>query len=215
MQSLQAVKELQRKPSPAGRPQPLAFFKGVLWMGSWETNKLYAIDPQSWAVKEEVQAPGRPFGLAAFGDAIAVVVALDDDDRYLFRFAPGRGFDNKIACPDFTGSHLASDGRTLYLCQQGRRRILELDSNGSAKREIALTTSCPGFAFDDRGESFMIAGDEEFENLEFGRVDLAQATAALTPSASVPCDGVRALTFDGNNWWTSDREIAQIVAFNR
>jgi sugar lactone lactonase YvrE len=209
---MQNVKEVNRQPSPGGRPQPLAFYGGQLWVGSWDTDKLYAIDTKDWDVVDEIAAPGKPYGLAKFGDALSVVVALDDDDRYLFRFRPGRGFDNKVACPDATGSHLAADGTTLYLCQQGKRRILALDGRGGVQREIALPVRCGGFAFDDSGKAFMLAADEEFEKLEFARVDLQPGVAAVDPIASVPFDG-RALTFDGSTWWTSDREEGEIVAF--
>jgi len=209
---MQNVKEISRQPSPGGRPQPLAFYGGQLWVGSWETDKLYAIETKNWDVVDEIAAPGRPFGLAKFGDALAVVVALDDDDRYLFRFRPGRGFDNKVACPEMTGSHLAADGSTLYLCQQGKRQILALDDRGVVQREIALASRCGGFAFDGSGNSFMLVADEEFESLEFARADLQQSPASTEPIATVPFDG-RALTFDGSTWWTSDREEGQIVAF--
>jgi hypothetical protein len=209
---MQNVKEINRQKSPAGRPQPLAFYGGQLWVGSWDTDKLYAIDTKDWDVVDEIAAPGKPYGLATVGDALSVVVALDDDDRYLFRFRPGRGFDNKVACPDVTGSHLAADGSTLYLCQQGKQRILELDGRGAVLREIALPARCAGFAFAGAGSAFMIAADEEFENLEFGRIDLRQSAATFEPVAVVPFDG-RALTFDGTMWWTSDRDKGEIVAF--
>ena len=143
-----------------------------------------------------------------------VVSIGDDDDRYLYRFDPERGFDpdSKTACPDFTGSHLAADGDTLYLCQQGKRRILALDASASVVREIALTTRCAGFAFGAGGECFMISGDEEFENLAFARLDLRENTAADASLAKVPFDA-RALAFDGAQWWTSYREAGEIVSF--
>lgn len=212
---MQSVKEIQSQPAPAGRPQPLAFFGGKLWVGSWDSDKLYGIATKDWDVVDEVRAPGRPYGLAALGDGLSVVVSLDDDDRYLFRFIPGRGFDpaSKIACPDFTGSHLASDGNALYLCQQGKQRILALDDRGGVQREITLPTRCGGFAFDAIGRSFMIAADEEFEKLEFARIDLQQSAPPAQPIAALPFDG-RGLTFDGNNWWSSHREQGEIVEFS-
>jgi hypothetical protein len=209
---MQDIKEINRQPAPAGRPQPLAFLNGRLWIGSWDTDKIYAVDTKDWDVVDEVAAPGRPYGLARHGDALSVVVSLDDDDRYLFRFAPGRGFDGKTACPDVTGSHLASDGKTLYLCQQGKRRILALDDQGKATREIALPERCGGFAFDASGRSFMIAADEEFEKLEFAPIDLSQSTPKLDPIARVTFDG-RGLTFGENEWWSSNRDEGEIVAF--
>jgi hypothetical protein len=211
---MQTIKELSRHASPAGRPQPLAFHAGTLWMGSWETDSLYAIDPQTWAVAQAVEAPGKPYGIAPFEGALSVVVSIGaDDDRYLYRFDPQRGFDpdSKTACPDFTGSHLAADGDVLYLCQQGKRQILALDAGANVSREIALTARCAGFGFAN-GECFAITADEEFENLEFARFDLRGSTAAAAALASVPFDA-RALAFDGTQWWTSHREASEIVAF--
>jgi DNA-binding beta-propeller fold protein YncE len=209
---MQNVKEQQRHPSPGGRPQPLAFFNGQLWMGSWDTNKLYAIDPTSWSVAAEVDAPGKPFGLATFAGAFYVVVSDDEDDRYLYRFTPGSGFDGRTPCPDFTGSHLASNGTSLYLCQQGNQRILEIDAQANVKREIALPARCAGFNFDASGTAFMITADEEFEQLAFATIDLRESQPAANPVANVPFD-VRALVSDGKLWWTSHREASEIIAF--
>ncbi len=184
-------------------------------MGSWDTDTVYAIDPQSWSVTAEFAAPGRPYGIAAFGADLWVVVSLgEDDDRYLYRFDPQRGFDtdSKVACPDFTGSHLAANGSTLYLCQQGKQRILVLGPNASVQREIALPIRCAGFGFDTKGDCYMIAADEEFEHLEFARLNVSESTPAAEPFANVPFD-VRALAFDGTQWWTSQREDGEIVAF--
>ena len=58
---MQNVTEVLRRASPAGRPQPLAFLEGRLWIGSWDTDRVYAIDPKTWTVVEEFAAPGRPF----------------------------------------------------------------------------------------------------------------------------------------------------------
>lgn len=212
---MQNVQEQQRRPSPAARPQPLAFYRGHVWMGSWDTDRLYAINPKTWSVEDEVAAPGRPYGIAPFGDGLSVVVSIGaDDDRYLYRFVPGKGFDpaSKTACPDFTGSHLAADGGELYLCQQGNKRILVLDASAAVQREIALPTRCAGLGFGASGESFVISADEEFENLAMARFDLRASAPALEPIATVPFDA-RALTFDGAAWWTSEREAGEIVSF--
>jgi hypothetical protein len=89
---------------------------------------------------------------------------------------------------------------------------LALDARGGVQREIALPVRCGGFAFDASGNPFMLTADDEFENLEFARADLQQSVAVVEPIASVPFEG-RALTFDGSTWWTSDREVGEIVAF--
>jgi sugar lactone lactonase YvrE len=212
---MQNVEELVRQPAPAAKPQPLAFYRGKLWVGCWDNHKIYGIEPNDWDVTDEVEAPGRPYGIAAHGDGLRVVVALEDDDRYLFRFDPGRGFDasSKVACPDVTGSHLASDGTTLYLCQQGKRRILALSERGEATREIQLPTRCAGFAFGSTGGAYMIAADEDFDNLEFARFDITQSAPKVTPLATISPEA-RGLAFDGSSWWTSLREENEIFGFS-
>lgn len=212
---MQKITEIARQPAPAGRPQPLAFFGGRLWVGCWDVDKVYGIEPKDWDVVDEVKAPGRPYGLAAYGDGLTTVVALGDDDRYLFRFTPKGGFDeaSKKPCPEVTGSHLASDGKTLYLCQLGKRRILALDDDWNVTREIALPTRCAGFNFDSSGQSFMITADEEFEKLEFARIDVRESAPAAEPIGVLPFDG-RGLAFDGTNWWSSVREEGEIASFS-
>ncbi len=213
---MQTAIELHRHSSPATRPQPLAYLAGTLWMGSWDTDHLYAIDPNGWTVREEIAAPGRPYGLAAIGNELRVVVALgEEDDRYLFRFVPGQGFDesSKTACPDFTGSHLAAQGEHLFLGQMHDRRILVLDGQGAILRQIALPTRCGGFGFGPGGRFFMISGDEELEHLRFGTLDVTQAAPQFEGIASID-DNARCLAHDGTRWFTSLRESNEIATFS-
>jgi len=212
--NMQSVKELARHRSPGSRPAPLTIHGKTLWTGSWDTDHLYAIDPKTWQVLEEAAAPGKPYGLAAVGDELRVVVSIgEEDDRYFYRFVPGQGFDpeSKIACPDFTGSHLAYDGTTLYLGQMGNRRILALGADGSILREIALPTRCGGMGF-RAGTFYIISADKEFENLQLATLDLQVSNPALAPVAAIPFDA-RSLAFDGNAWWTNHREASEIVSF--
>ncbi len=211
---MQTFEETARHRSPGGRPQPLAFHGGVLWIGSWDTDRLYAMDPHSWTILQEIAAPGRPYGLASVGESLFAVVALDDDDRYLFRFSPGGGFDasSKSPCPDVTGSHLAADGASLYLCQQGKRRILAIDDAANVQREIALPARCGGFAFDAPGSCAIISADADFDELALARIDVREASPAAEPIAPLPADA-RGLAFDGKQWWTSLREEGDVIAF--
>jgi hypothetical protein len=189
-------------------------YDGTLWMGSWETNRVYAIDPATWRVTAEFEAPGTPFGLARLGDELRAVISLgDDDDRYLFRFKPGSGFDldSKTACPEMTGSHLAVHGNTLFLGQMHNRRILVMDGDYAISREIALPTRSGGFGF--AGDTLhFISADDEFEKLQFGTLDVSQQAPPFVPLADLELD-VRSLAFDGEAWWTSHREANEIVAF--
>ena len=212
---MQDVKELTRRPAPGARPQPLAFDGTFLWTGSWETDHIYQIDPKTGATVAEFPAPGKPYGLAFFGGELRVVVAIgDDDDRFLFRFKPGAGFDmeSKVACPDFTGSHLASDGESLYLGQMHDRRIVVMDAGGKIEREIPLPTRIGGMGFRE-GTLYIIAADEEFENLRLATLDERQSAPQAVEVAIIPFDA-RSLAYDGSAWWTNHREASQIVSFS-
>src|SRR5271166_4227187 len=103
METLTDIREIRRVPAPGPEPLGLAFAGATLWIASREAHELYAVDPATWTVGEEVPAPGAPFGIATGKDGIRVVIGFgeDDDDRYIYRFVPGRGFgSNRIECPD-------------------------------------------------------------------------------------------------------------------
>ncbi len=211
---MQDIKELVRHPAPGGRPQPLAVYDGTLWIGCWDTAKLYAIDTKTWTVSDTVDAPGKPYGLVSLDGAMSVVVSLgEDDDRYLYRFAPGRGFDeaSKAACPDFTGSQLATDGTSLYLAQMGNGRILVLDAHGTVKREIPLPTRIAGMCFDG-GTFYAISADDDFDVLQFGTMDISSEEPVFTGIARVAPEA-RGLAFDGTSWWTNYRELSETISF--
>ena len=141
METLHAITELRRLPSPAPLPLGLAVDGETLWMASRETHRLYAIDMNTWTVSDEAQAPGAPFGMTIVGDEIRVVMGYGEKqhDRYIERFIAGHGFKSeKIECPDLTGSHLAFDGDTLFLSQMSYSKIVALDGAGAVLREIEL-----------------------------------------------------------------------------
>lgn len=210
------MKELQRLASPGGRPQPLAFHNGRLWVGTWDTDQLYAIDPATGTVSSEFKAPGRPYGLATLGEELRVVIAIGpEEDRFLFRFHPENGFDesSKTPCPDFTGSHLASDGAKLYMTQLGKRRMIQIDDDAKIVREFPFPVRCLGIGFRPGGDFYMITADDEWENLALATADLN--APALQPKAVGNLnEEARGLAFDGSTWWTSYREASQIVSFS-
>jgi outer membrane protein assembly factor BamB len=215
MNVARTIRETRSFGSPAGRPQPLAVHGGALWVGCWDTARLYALDPHTGAVREEHEVPGKPFGLASYGGALRAVISLgDDDDRYFFTCVPGAGIDleSKTACPDLTGSHLAADGDTLYLGQMTNGRILALDAAGTIVREIPLPTRCAGFGFGG-GASYMISTDDEFEDLTLATFTFREAQPQFEAIAALPTEA-RSLAFDGTSWWTNLREANRIVAFS-
>jgi hypothetical protein len=211
---MQTTSELHRRPSPAQRPFGLAKFEGSLWMGSWETDRVYVMDSQTLQVRKEIQAPGRPYGMAAVGDEIRAVVAHgDEDDRYLYRVRNG-AYDlaSKTPCPDLTGSFMTARGSTIYLGQMHYQRILEMNSDYAVRREIALPTRCAGFAFGPDGRFYMISTDDEFENLKFGTLDVTQDRPRFESIRPLP-DEARYLLHDGAMWWTSLRDANEIATF--
>ena len=207
------IKELSRLPSPAPRPQALACDGTTLWMGSLETQRLYAIDTEHWTVGEEAQAPGRPYGLAVVGDELRALCGTpEDDDRYIHRFVPGHGFKKLFACPEDTGSQLSYDGEFLYMSQWYKRRILELDAQGSVRRTIALNHQICGQVIVDGAFYAVTVEDETTNDYWLTRVDARGDSVECKDLLRIPF-AARALAFDGERFWTNHRENHEIVAF--
>ena len=213
---MQNVSESLRLPSPAPRPQALAFDGEKLWMGSIETDRLYAINPLQWTVIEEDNVPGKPWGMTVLGDELRVVCGVgEEDDRVIKRFVPGHGFKTQevIACPEATGSQLSYDGTLLYLSQWYNRRILGLDERGSVVRTIDVPHQICGQVFADGGFYLVTTDDEDSGEYFLTRVS-ANGEARSEDLARIPF-AARALAFDGTRFWTNHREANQIVAFDR
>lgn len=208
------IQEDRRFAAPGPEPLGLAFNGTTLWIASREAHRLYAVDPATWKVGEEAEAPGAPFGIAVSRDELAVVIGLgdDDDDRYIYRFVPGRGFSGGgIACPDLSGAHVAFDVGTLYLSQAHNRKILALDAHGGVDREISLDRRPVGMTIVD-GMFYLVTVDIDFKNHELTKMDARGETPRVTSLASIPFRA-RGLAFDGQRFWTGHRDANEIVAF--
>jgi len=208
------VSEILRFPAPGPEPLGLAFDRTKLWVSSREAHRLYALDPATWIVLEEAEAPGAPFGIAVMGDELRVVVGFgnDDDDRYVYRFIPGQGFQSdRIECPDLSGVHLAFDGTTLFLSQAHNRRILGFDDRGAVISETRLERVPVGMTIVD-GSFYLIAADKNFKNPQLTKMVANGEAPQVTPLASIPFNA-RGLTFDGSRFWTGHRKNNEIIAF--
>jgi len=105
--------EKRRQASPAVTPQALAWDgkKKVLWMGSRDLRRIYAIDAESWAVVEEREAPGVPWAAVAINGEVRFTIGEGaDDDRYVYRYTPEGGFSKMFTCPDLLDRTSASTG---------------------------------------------------------------------------------------------------------
>ena len=212
---LPTINEIQRQVSPATTPQALAWHDGQLWFGSRDLRRVYRMDPENWKVVVEVEAPGIPWAAVSVGDALWFTLGEGaDDDRYLHRYVPGKGFADGpgIPCPEFTGSYLSCDGRNLYLSQWYKHRILKLDSDGNIIREIAVGAEISGHAFVD-GLIYVLCGTEQNGgDWRLAQLDPGEAAPEVHDLAHVPFQ-CRSLAFDGTRFWTNHREADRIVRF--
>ncbi len=208
------IRETARHPAPGPEPLGLAFDGPTLWIASREAHRLYAVDTATWAVRQEFQTPGAPFGIAVGKGELRVVIGFghDDDDRYIYRFVPGRGFDiDGVECPDRSGVHLAFDGDTLFLSQAHNMKILSLDPSGAIKREIRLDRRPVGMTTAG-GLFYLITADTDWKNHQLATVDARAESPAVTALATIPFRA-RGLAFDGYHFWTGHRDANEVVAF--
>ena len=212
---LSAIKETKRLGSPAITPQALTWHKGELWMGSRDLRRIYRLEAGTFAVIEEIEAPGIPWAAVSTGDSLWFTLGEGpDDDRYLRRYANGKRFSEaeRIACPEFTGSYLSYDGEHLYLSQWYKHRILKLDAAGHIVREIAVDAEISGHVFVD-GSIYVLRGTEQNGgDWRLAKLNPGEAIPQVEDLARVPFQ-CRSLAYDGERLWTNYREADQIVCF--
>jgi hypothetical protein len=211
---LRSINERRRLPSPAATPQALTCHGDALWMGSRDLRRIYAINVKTWTVVQETDAPGIPWAAVATNGSFRFTIGEGpDDDRYLRSYDPAKGFgEDRIACPEFTGSYLSFDGDHLYLSQWYKHRILKLDATGNILRVIDVGAELCGHVSVD-GLIYVLRGAEKpNEDWRIARLDPRQETPKVEDLARVPFP-CRSLTFDGANFWTNHRAANEIVSF--
>ncbi len=212
---LPTVVERGRFPSPAPAPQALAWYGNKLWIGSRDQRRIYAIDPRRWEVLEEKESPGIPWAAVATNGALRFTIGEGpNDDRYICRFSRNTGFSgqDKIACPEFTGSYLSYDGENLFLSQWYNHRILKLDASGNIIRVIDIGAEISGHAFVD-GMIYVLRGTEQNgESWTIARLDPREETPEVKDVAIVPF-ACRSLAFDGEFFWSNYRAKDTIISF--
>lgn len=210
------IQELKRLASPAPKPQSLAWDGSVLWMGSRQTRRVYAINPVTWSVDWETAAPGTPYGMTCVGSELRVLCGETDDSRIIRRCIPGQGFDEKfgIPCPDDTGSQLGHDGRRLHVSQWYAKKVLALAPDGKVERVISVPHEICGQVFAGGFLYLVTTDDEETNDYWLTRVDPRPVVPVIVDLVRIPF-AARALAFDGRVFWTNHREQNQIVSFAR
>jgi hypothetical protein len=216
-QTLSTIEELLRIPAPCPSPMGLACDGPDLWIGSFETNRIYGLVAQQGRVFEEAAAPGRPFGLTVTGDALRVVVGDSHtggaDERLIRRYIMGKDFkSDAIRCPEGTGSFLAYDGDRLYLSQRDNKVILELDDAGSVLRTIPVPRQITGMVI-VAGRFYLVTTESrEVDDYRLLCLDARGEQPEVQELASIGFTA-RGLGFDGTKFWTNSRDENQIVAF--
>jgi hypothetical protein len=207
--------ERQRFPSPLPTPQALAWQGNMLWVGSRALRRICAIDVETWTVVQQAEAPGIPWAAVGADGTIRFTIGEGiDDDRYIRRFVPETGFlqNDRIACPEFTGSYLSYDGKHVYLSQWYEHRILKLDANGNIQRSIDVGAEISGHVFAD-GLIYVLRGTEQDgESWHIARLDSREENPTVEDLAAVPF-ACRSLTFDGKNFWSNYRAKDTIISF--
>ena len=211
---MKEIEHVQRRPSPTVTPQALAWDGNHLWMGSRDLGRIYRVEIEPWKVLEEIEAPGIPWAAVSLGREIAFTIgAAPDDDRYLYRYAPGNGFTKSFPYPEFTGSYLSFDGEHLYLSQWYKGRILKLDSRGQVMDTIQLHGEISGHTFAN-GLLYVLHGTEkDGESWAITVVDPKELKPTEHDLAWVPF-ACRSLTFDGNRFWSNHRAANETISFS-
>jgi hypothetical protein len=212
-QTLPVVEELVRIPSPCP-PFGLACDGPNLWVGSNVTNRIYGLDSRNGKVFEECAAPQSPYGLAVTGDALRVIIADANDDRYLSRYVMGKDFKRSETCglPNHTGSSLAYDGDALFVCQRYDQKIVEIDGRGRAIREIPTPQMAAAMTI--VGGRFYLLASPSKESTDFTliRMDVRGDEPEIVELAAVRFSP-KALAFDGRRFWATDKKQNVIIAF--
>lgn len=207
------ITEIHRQPSPAPRPQSLAWDGQRLWMGSLETQRIYAIAPAEWRVTEFATAPGKPWGMTATDKDLRVLCGeTEEDHRVIRRYRSDKGFDDDaLACPQDTGSQLGYDGKNLHVSQWYNRSVLVLDRGGRVLKTYKAPRGICGQVFVGGMLYLLTTAAEETTEYFLTRLDVT--TGEATDVAEVPFQA-RALAHDGERFWTNHREQHEIVAFD-
>lgn len=209
------ITEKKRVASPTATPQALAWHNGNLWLGSRDLRRIYEIEPETFRVRQELDAPGIPWAAVSDGESIFFTLGEgENDDRYIRRFVPGKGFadDVHFACPDFTGSYLSYNGGHLYLSQWYKHRIVQLDMKGAILRSIDIAAEIAGHGYAN-GEMYVLRGTEQDgEHWRIARLDPREETPAVRDLARVPF-ACRSLTFDGEHFWSNHRAANETISF--
>ena len=209
---------LVRYPSPVQGPQGLAWDGESMWVTSAANGRLYQVDAKTWSVRHEYVPAHESLGVTYTGSDFRLVLApaidepdLERDHRYVYSFAPDLGFTECFPCPDFSGSFLAYADETLYISQAWDKKVIEVDATGAAVSEIRLERRPVGMTILN-GAFYLATVDEDWVEGRLQRLGVGAPASSIETLRSFPFKP-RSVAYDGERFWTADRNNHAIVSF--
>ncbi|HEY2711590.1 MAG TPA: hypothetical protein VGI60_03680 [Chthoniobacterales bacterium] len=212
------ISNVRRYPSPTVTPQALAWDGGRFWLSSRDLGALYQVERDGLKVVEELDPPGVVWAAVATTDGLRATIGKGlNDDRYVYSYTTATGFTRLFACPDYTGSYLSYDGKSIFVSQWYKGIILQYDARGMVSREIAVGAEICGHTFAD-GLLYVLRGKEnkdvpgKSEEWRIARLDPRESSPKVEDLALIPF-AARSLTFDGDRFWSNHRAAGETVSF--
>ncbi len=212
------MSELVRHPSPIKGPQGLAWDGESMWVTSAANGRLYALDTDTWNVRREFVPPHESLGVTYTGSDFRLILApaieetdLERDRRYVYSFAPEAGFSKCFPCPDFSGSFLAYANGTLFLSQAWDKKLIELSAAGAPVREVQLERRPVGMTIVD-GAFYLATVNEDWGDGRLERLGVDASASSIETVRSFPFKP-RSVAYNGERFWTADRNNDAIVSF--
>lgn len=211
---LASIVELNRFPAFSAQPHAIASDGEHLYVSSRGTRCIDVIARDAFVKLEVIEPPGMPWGMTFGHDTLLMTCGETDDDlRRIRRYVPGTGFvEGFVACPDDTGSHLATYRDRVLLGQWYNKLLLLLDDDGRVITSYGTPHGIAGVSVVDGIACVLGTDDEDHGEYWISRIDLANPSVPAQDVAHVSFHA-RGLAWDGKQWWTNHREGDRIVAF--
>ncbi|HEV7178873.1 MAG TPA: hypothetical protein VGN11_03320 [Candidatus Baltobacteraceae bacterium] len=210
---LKPIVELNRLVSVSPEPHSVATDGRTVWIASRETRRVDVIDKDTWRKTGEIEPPGMPWGMTFHDGAVVMTCGEgEDDDRRIRSYVPGSGFQaDFIACPENTGSHLASYGAHLLLAQWYKQKLLLLNKDGEIEKSFDAPHGVAGVTV--AGDSAYLVGTDDEDEGEYWITRLDLIDGGTQDVATIPFHA-RGLAWDGSHFWSNHRAGNRAVSFD-
>lgn len=212
--SLPEIIEVRRTPTPLPQPQGLAVGPAHLYISFRDVPRIYTFDRDRSTLEAFCDIADTAWGMVAARDRVHAVIGSPlDDARSIHAFdEDGVEAAPPIACPDGTGSYLASDRTNLFLSQWYAQQIYRLHADGSFARIASTQRGVCGIASVGKALAVLNTEDEESEEYFITMVD-PDGDRGQVDVARVPFR-VRSLVWTGKTFLTSHRERGEVLEFS-